>query len=247
YEIGSVTKAFTGLLLAQMSESGEVTLDDEVQALLPQQVTVPSRDDQAITLEHLSTHFSGLPRLPTNLAPSDPLNPYADYDTSSLYAFLNGYTLPRVPGASFEYSNLAVGLLGHALTLRAGAPSLEALYAARIIAPLGLEDTSITLRTEQTSRLAPPYDADGAPSKNWDLGALAGAGALRSTTADMLTLGEAYLDQPAPLANAMALATAPRRVAGPGSQIGLGWFVAEVNGDVARLHDGGTGGYTTFF
>ncbi len=247
YEIGSITKTFTGLALGEMVGRGEVSLDEPVQALLPAGVSVPSRSGLTITLEHLSTHFSGLPRLPTNLMPADPRDPYASYDDARLYAFLGGYTLPRDPGASFEYSNVGVGLLGHALALRAGASSYEALLEDRILGPLGLEDTAIDLDSEQRGRLAPPHDADGRPSSEWALATLAGAGALRSTVLDLLAFGEAYSDRDAPLAGAMSLTTTTLRDLDGGGRIGLGWFVLNTGAGTAFLHDGGTGGYTSSF
>lgn len=112
FEIGSITKTFTATLLADMAERGEVRLTDPVARLLPPEVTVPSRGGRQITLLDLATQTSGLPRLSTNLAITEPGNPYADYTVDQLYAFLNGYTLTRDPGAQFEYSNVGVGLLG---------------------------------------------------------------------------------------------------------------------------------------
>ena len=144
YEIGSVTKVFTSLILADMIEKGEVKPDDPVSKLLPATVKVPSRNGRQITLLDLSMQVSGLPRLPDNLKPADPGNPYADYDAAKLYDFLSRYTLTRDPGEKYEYSNLAVGLLGHALALKAGI-SYEELLRRRIFAPLGMTSTSIAL------------------------------------------------------------------------------------------------------
>ena len=121
FEIGSVSKVFTSLLLADMVNRSEVSLDDPASKYLPDSVTVPERSGKAITLLDLSTHSSGLPTLPSNLKPKDVRNPYADYSVDDLYQFLSGYTLPRDPGSEFEYSNLGAGLLGHLLASRVGA------------------------------------------------------------------------------------------------------------------------------
>ena len=121
FEIGSITKVFTSLLLADMVQRGEVALSDPASKYLPNGVKMPERGGRVITLEDLSRHRSGLPRLPTNLnAGSDPNNPYAGYSVEQLYQFLSNYALPRDIGAEFEYSNLGGGLLGHILTLAAG-------------------------------------------------------------------------------------------------------------------------------
>src|SRR5580692_3228890 len=175
YEIGSVTKVFTSLILADMIEKGEVKPDDPVSKFLPATVKVPSRNGRQITLLDLSMQVSGLPRLPDNLKPADPANPYADYNAAKLYDFLSRYSLTRDPGEKYEYSNLAVGLLGHALALKVGM-SYEELVRQRILAPLGMDSTAITLSAGEKKRLAPGYDDSLHQVKNWDLVALAGAG-----------------------------------------------------------------------
>ena len=111
YEIASITKGFTAILLADMIERGKLDLDTPIQELFPTGVTLQVVDDQPITLRHLVTHTSGLPRMPSNFAPKDPLNPYLDYTDERFFNFLNGFKPPRSPGES-EYSNLGMALLG---------------------------------------------------------------------------------------------------------------------------------------
>jgi CubicO group peptidase (beta-lactamase class C family) len=172
FEIGSISKVFTSLLLADAVERGEVSLTDPVATFLPASVPMPERG-RAITLQDLATHTSGLPRLPTNMTPQDGNNPYADYTVAQLYAFLSGYALPRDVGAQYEYSNLGGGLLGHVLALRAGS-SYEALVESRITGPLGMNSTRITLPAEMRARLAAGYGPTLQPATNWDLPTLAG-------------------------------------------------------------------------
>ena len=135
FEIGSISKVFTSLLLADAVQRGEVALTDPISKYLPASVKVPERG-RAITLQDLATHTSGLPRLP-DMNPKDPENPYADYSVDQLYRFLSTYQLPRDVGASYEYSNLGAGLLGHILALRAGT-DYESLVKSRITGPLGM-------------------------------------------------------------------------------------------------------------
>ena len=175
FEIGSVTKVFTSLLLADMVQRGEVALTDPVAKYLPPGVKVPQRNGRQITLEDLATHTSGLPRLPSNLKPKDAANPYADYTVAQMYEFLASYELPRDIGTKYEYSNLGGGLLGHALALRAG-QDYESLVRSRITAPLGMKDTSIALSPAMKARLAAGYDGQLNRAANWDLPTLAGAG-----------------------------------------------------------------------
>lgn len=238
YEIGSITKVFTALLLADAVERGAVGLDDPVQKYLPAAVTLPVKG-APITLAHLASHTSGLPRLPPNLKPADDANPYADYSVEDLYASLRALRLEHAPGR-YEYSNYGAGLLGHVLGLRAHRPYAD-LLVERVLDPLGMKDTRIVLTPEQRRRLAPPYDADRRPARNWDLGALAGAGALRSTCRDMLRFARAALDADGPLARLMARTQAQRLGIEGGLGVGLGWHVAA--DQQTRWHDGGTGGY----
>ena len=245
YEIGSITKVFTALALADMVARREVGLDDPVQRYLPDSVHVPSRSGHEITLRLLSAQRSGLPRMPGNFAPADPNNPYADYDAGRLYAFLNGYTLTRDPGASYEYSNLGVGLLGLALSRRAGT-SYEDLVLTHVIRPLRLADTRITLTPDLRARLARGHAGEREAS-NWDLDALAGAGALRSTAADLTRLLAAAAGLlSTSLDSAFRLTEAIQGGAGPTMRIGLGWHVVGNDTSTAYWHNGGTGGYHTF-
>jgi len=248
YEIGSITKVFTSLLLAEAVERGEVALTDPVGKFLPAKVTMPERGGRSITLQDLATHTSGLPRMPDNFTPKDPANPYADYSPENLYAFLSGYQLTRDIGAAYEYSNLGGGLLGHALTLRAQATDYESLVRARVIAPLGLTSTAITLSPELKARLAAGYGPTLQPVANWDLAALAGAGALRSTTNDLLTFLAANLGYvKTPLAPAMAAMLKVRRpTTAPNLAVALGWHVFSVHDKEIVWHNGGTAGYRTF-
>jgi len=247
FEIGSVTKVFTSLLLADMVQRGEVALTDPVAKYLPPGVKVPESDGRQITLEDLATHTSGLPRLPSNLHSKDSANPYADYSVEQLYEFLSGYQLTRDIGSKYEYSNLDGGLLGHVLARRAGM-DYEKLVRSRICEPLGMRSTGITLSDEMKARFAVGHDATMRLVAHWDLPTLAGAGALRSTANDMLTFVGANLGYvKSPLAPAMAAMLGVRRPTGaPGLEIGLGWHVLTRDGHEIVWHNGGTGGFRSF-
>jgi serine-type D-Ala-D-Ala carboxypeptidase/endopeptidase len=95
FEIGSISKVFTALLLADMVERGKLNMDDPVGKYLPETVTVPAYDGKQITLADLVTHTSGLPLMPSNLGATSLDNPYAAYSPARLYDFLSGYTLKR--------------------------------------------------------------------------------------------------------------------------------------------------------
>ena len=247
FEIGSVTKVFTALALADMARRGEVGLSDPVAKYLPAEVKVPRRGDRQITLEDLAVQTSGLPRMPSNFKPKDPANPYADYTANLLYQFLSGYELPRDIGSQYEYSNLGFGLLGHALARRAGM-DYEALVQARICRPLALSNTRIALSPEMKARLAVGHNEKLERVPGFDFQALAGAGALRSTTNDMLSfLAAAMGPAPSPLAGAFADLLKVRVPTGiPGMQEALGWQISNRGGAEIVWKDGGTYGYAAF-
>ncbi|HJZ74771.1 MAG TPA: serine hydrolase [Vicinamibacterales bacterium] len=247
YEIGSITKVFTSLLLAEAVERHEVALTDPVSKYLPATVRMAERGGRAITLQDLATHTSGLPRMPDNFKPADPANPYADYSVEQLYQFLSAYQLTRDIGSQYEYSNLGGGLLGHVLALRAHT-DYASLVRDRVTAPIGMTSTAITLSPELKARLAVGHSPTLQPVANWDLPTLAGAGALRSTTNDLLIFLAANLGYTgSPLAPAMAAMLAVRRPTGSANlDIALGWHILKTHGKEIVWHNGGTAGYRTF-
>ena len=247
FEIGSITKVFTALLLAEMVTRGEVALDDPVSKYLPGHVKMPSLNGKQITLLDLATYTSGLPRNPDGLSFADN-NPFAAFTVERLYAFLSNHTLRFEPGNHYEYANLGFGLLGHVLALRAGT-SYEDLVVSRVCAPLGLEDTRISLTPSMRERLAQGHLTSLQTASNWDFPALAGTGALRSTANDLVRFMRATcLAEPgAPLGPAIDLLLQTRRPTdAPDTKVGLGWFVRSGNDDEVVWKDGMTGGYTSF-
>jgi len=241
FEIGSVTKVFTSLLLAEAITRGEVALDTPLSRLLPPDVKPPKRDGEEITLEDLATHWSGLPRIPTNMVDSL-ANPYAGYGRDKLLADLNDCQVSRKPGAEWQYSNLGMGLLGTLLADKAGM-SYEKLLQQGITNPLSMADTTVSLSPGQQLRLAPPHRS-GVRVPNWDFDALAGCGAIRSTVADLLKLIAAEIDPAStPLAAPIEFAAKRRRaIPGQATSMALGWWLA---GDGTTLsHNGQTGGYS---
>jgi CubicO group peptidase (beta-lactamase class C family) len=247
FEIGSINKTFTSTILADMVARGEVALEDPVSKYLPDSVRVPSRNGREITLLDLVTHRSGLPRLPDNHRPADRTNPYADFTTEKLYAFLNNHTLRRDIGAEFEYSNLGMGLLGHALG-RAAGTNIQTLIQQRILQPLGMRMTSYdrTGSGELVQWMAKGHNEAGAVVPYWDLtDAIAGAGGLRSNMEDMLVylraqLGPADTD----LERAMRL-TQQVHHQYPEFAAGLAWPIRTRDGRTILSHSGGTAGFNT--
>ena len=241
YEIASLTKTFTATLLAEAVLSGRLGLDTPVGSLL-RDFKIPERKAKRISLEDTATHFSGLPRIPSNLKPKDRANPFADYDIDRFKVFLADYELPRDPGESYEYSNLNTGLLGLALA-RSAETTYDSLLAEQILRPFGMSMSGTTCSDAMLARLAPGHDRTGNPAKSWDYGALAGAGAIRSTVNDMLRYLEANMGvRQTHLSDAMKLAQQERRQKNENLRIGLAWF--STHGIV--VHGGEPGGYKSY-
>lgn len=245
FEIGSITKTFTGILLAKQVLAGDSKLDDPLQKYLPAGVTAPTRNGASITLLHLSNHTSSLPYMPGNLRPTNPANPFADYTEQLLYDFLKSYELTRDIGSKYEYSNYAVGLLGHVLATKSGL-SYEQLMINAIAKPLKLDNTSITFNPDMKKNLATGYVGD-IESGNWDLAALAGAGAIRSSAVDMAKYVSANMGLiKTDLYPAMQLSHQNSRGENAVPKVGLGWHIQPAGNQEIVWHNGGTGGYRTF-
>jgi CubicO group peptidase (beta-lactamase class C family) len=222
----------------------KVTLETTISSVLDPKLKFADPRIAAITLKQLSTHTSGLPRLPDNLdAGAVEDDPYAHYDEKLLLAYLTSAKLEGEGPYSCSYSNLGVGLLGHLLG-KVDEMSWEKAMLEKICLPLGLNDTSV--HPGPMLPLATPHAGEKGV-KQWHLDALAGAGALRSTAADLLKFGEAMLHpEQTPLKDAWAIALQAQADApAMGGQIGLGVFLGMREGERFLSHDGGTGGYSS--
>jgi CubicO group peptidase (beta-lactamase class C family) len=253
FEIGSVSKTFTGLVLAQMVQQHKARLDEPVRELLPKGTVAPPAAGAEITLVDLSAQRSGLPRMPDNFHSADPANPYADYDAKALYTYLAGHGVAMPANPAFGYSNLGVGLLGQALAERAHM-TYEALLKKEVTGPLGMRDTALVLTPAMTKRFLVGHGENRQPVHAWDMAALAGAGAIRSTAADMLIYLQAQLHPEAlpakgtaearTLAAAITASHAIQGEAGGNMHIALNWFRIDDTG--SYWHNGATGGFSSF-
>jgi CubicO group peptidase (beta-lactamase class C family) len=240
FQIASISKTFTGLLLAQMVAQGRVRLDDPVRELLPAG-TVGKPSGCEITLLDLATHRSGLPPMPGNLRRTGiPNLDTADYHAADLYDYVGKHGVGRDPNPPFFYSNLGFALLGEALAARAGV-SYPDLIAQQIAGPLGMRDTAVWLAPEQQRRMIQAFGVWHEPVPTWNLDAIAPAGGIRSTAGDMLTYLEAQLRADSP---ALRLSHELRAGIAPGKQIALAWVYDEDTG--TYWHNGGISGYGSY-
>jgi D-alanyl-D-alanine-carboxypeptidase/D-alanyl-D-alanine-endopeptidase len=241
FQIGSVTKVFTALLLADMAERGEVRLSDPAAGYLPgfRVETGP------VTLADLATHTSGLPRLPRNLLWSallHPRDPYAGYPAARFVRAARRALRAGSGGSPYLYSNFGYGLLGYLLGQAAGT-AYQTLVTTRICDPLGLPDTTFAVPGPSRDRKAQGHQR-GRAVPDWHLGALAGAGALYSTAADLARFLQACLTPAAtPLEPAIRATLTPRRPI-PGGEIGLAWHHARRGDRKVIWHNGMTGGFS---
>ena len=247
YEIGSITKVYTGLLLADALQRREVELDAPVADYLPPGVSVPTRDKTAITLRHLALHGAGLPPLPPSIAAAPPANPFGAYDEDALYRDLGQTQLAFTPGTRIQYSNYGAGLLGFAIGRKLGLGYRKAVET-RILAPLELRDTYFTVPAAAAPRRVVGTDDELAPVPYWTWDALAASGGLVSTVRDQLKLLEAELDAAAggktmPLRNQLRLTQEPQLEASSAENAGLGWMI---DAEGRYWHTGGTAGFRAF-
>lgn len=184
FEIGSITKVFTSILLAKLSNEGRIDIDAPIAEIRKEFSNAP----KWITPRTLATHTSGLPRLHVPLWKAvfmDTTNPYADFSQSDLIKWIQNYKQTKPPKTDqTNYSNLGAGLLGHVISM-VGGTSFETLLKTEILEPLDLTDTTITLTEDQNKRFAQPHKTNGQATPAWTFDALAGAGALRSNIVDL--------------------------------------------------------------
>ncbi|PST83356.1 hypothetical protein C7T94_12320 [Pedobacter yulinensis] len=246
FEIGSVTKTFTALLLAIEVAAGRMKLEDPVSRYLPDSIPELEYHGTPVTLKHLASHTSGLPRLPQNIftGNADPLNPYKHYTADSLYRFLRTHRITVGPGTKFSYSNLGAGLLGTILARQSG-KTFGRLIEERIARPLGMMRTKVSLTPAELQNMAQGHNETGRGVPPWDLGPLQGSGAIRSTLNDMIVYTQAQLKPGGTLKKAIELSHHAVFTGGE-QRMALGWRIDSVSGHSLLHHSGGTGGFRSF-
>jgi CubicO group peptidase (beta-lactamase class C family) len=242
YDIGSITKTFTATLLALAVNEGKVNLSSPISRFLPDSVA-GNPALKGITLMQLSNHTSGLPRIPSNMQQSviESNQPYANYDTRDLFSFLKNFKSIRQPGIKYEYSNLAVGLLGVILERVYHKPYSD-LITKYITKPAKLHQTQIVVKTADTALVAQGYNEMNLAIAPWTFKCMTAAGAIKSSTFDMLNYGKLQLsdDASSPLIKAIKLTHEVTYK--KDETIGLGWHFIDANPKIVQ-HSGATGGY----
>jgi CubicO group peptidase (beta-lactamase class C family) len=240
FEIGSVTKTFTAALTAHCFQKGllkpSTTLKEVYSFAMPE-------DIGNITLQQLGNHTSGLPRLPSNLKIEDATNPYKDYDTAQLFAYLKKAKLQNKAGTVYAYSNLGMALLGEICAVKLNM-SYEKALKDIVFNPLNMNWSFIgAWHDEQQVNMVYGLNANGEQTSNWDFDCMAGAGAIKSNAEEMMLYAKANLDTTNKLFN---LCHQPTFKSNERMNIGTGWHIIKTNkGNEVLFHNGGTGGYTS--
>lgn len=240
FEIGSITKVFTTLVLMDLVKTGDVQLDDPIEKYLPK-MKLPEFEGKKITLRHLATHMSGLPSCPDNFDPKDPTNPWQDYTVDRLYAFLTSYSLTRSPGQSFEYSNIGMGLLGHILSICSG-KSYEELIRGLISEEM--PNTSLALTPEMVSNFASGHHVKQ-EVPHWNI-ALPAMGGLHSNIEDMAHFLSVNLRSDLPISELLHLCHQKQYSPACDFSIGLGWIISHFGDSDIIWHNGETAGFCSF-
>jgi serine-type D-Ala-D-Ala carboxypeptidase/endopeptidase len=194
FRIGSITKAFTGQVLASLAADGVVSLADPLTKYCPEFATPMSASGPPIRLIDLATQSSGLPReVPHEAGPPD--DPFVNITPEAFTGWLKANPLMFAPGTAVSYSNFGFDLLAAALSRAAGQPYPD-LIEARIIRPLGLKDTSFAPSTEQALRIMPGHNFDGSLMPNAKTGdVIVGSGGLYSSARDLMAWLKWHLDR----------------------------------------------------
>lgn len=238
FEIGSITKVFTNLLLAEMVAAGKASYEMTLGDALPA-VDFVNPEVGTITLEELATHTSGLPRLPANLQPANPANPYAEYDADALIESLRTTRSEGRLTKRYAYSNLGVGALGYILGVIDGRGYAAALKAHVLDR---LRPNTLTVGCNAN-------DAAGhvgqAVTSHWDLASLSGAGALCGAAPDLVRLIQVYLNHEEAFLHDES---AGLEIVHDSPMVALTriWHTALSENGVVYWHNGGTGGFSSF-
>lgn len=248
YEIASVSKTMAGIILGTLSADPGLKIEttNTVQQFMPY-FQLPEYEGKPIQWWHLSAHVSGLPRLPDNF--EDSSNPYADYTAEKLRYYLSEQAhLYNEPGTEYRYSNLGVGFLGYALSYAMRTP-YEDILKSRLLWPLGMSRTAITLSEEEEENRAMPHTQLGTQISQWDFAALQACGGVKSTTYDLLLYLAANMGQ-IPVESEylrQGMQEAQKVWFDDGqTAIGLGFIHGSAAGKKMLWHNGATGGYRSF-
>ena len=243
FEIGSVSKTMTATLLADLIAQGKGSLDDTLASWLPAGTRVPDYQGQPILLRHVVTHTSGLPALPSRLGATGMDDPYANLDEAALLASLADVKLAAAPGTQFEYSNFASMLLSYAVARRAGT-DFETLARRELFTPLGMSHAYINDRPAGV-RAAVGHTPNAKPTSAWNFPTnLAGVGGVRATLDDMVRYVQGGLGQvDVPIRKALEATHAAVSGQPP---MGMNWMRVPVQDRTVLMHEGGTGGFSSF-
>lgn len=244
YEIGSITKAMTGTLLAQSILDQKIGLDDDIRKYLPAGYEHIQWEGKPVTFRHLATHTSGLPVKPAGVSSFTIYDPWKPLTREKLMMDLQKRKLQREPGTEFEYCNMGVGVLGHLVADQYG-KSFEAVLSDLILKPAGMQNSGITLTESQTRNYVDAHNAKRGVTGHWNVNGIEAAGAVKSDSVDMLKFS-AWVMDPKNEAAKLAMTKATPLTSGPYTDTGLCWgrTKTRVAGWVSQ-HSGGTGGFST--
>jgi serine-type D-Ala-D-Ala carboxypeptidase/endopeptidase len=194
FRIGSLTKSFTGQVLASLVADGMVSLADPLTKYCPEYTAPMSEAGRPIRLIDLATHSAGLPReVPHEGGP--PGDPFVNITPDAFAAWLKANPLMFTPGTAISYSNFGFDLLAAALARAAKEPYPD-LLDAQVIRPLGLKDTTFAPSTDEATRIMQGHNFDGSPMPNATTGnVIVGSGGLYSSARDLLAWLKWHLDR----------------------------------------------------
>ncbi len=242
YEIGSITKTYIGWLVAQAVEEGKLKIEDDIAQFFPKHYPNLAYQEQAIKIKHLLNHSSGLPSLPDNITLQENFNDadfYVNYNDAMLLAYLEQVKLDKTPGSQSVYSNLGFAILGYILEQTYKQP-LETIINQQLRHQLNLAPISFS-----SSGLLSGFDEMGKPTPAWHFKTFAGAGAIKTNIKNLVQFLEANINKKTKAINrSLKIIDATLEPA-----TGYAWGIQKLQSGTDHLiwHNGGTGGFRTFY
>ena len=247
FELASTSKLFTTSTLQLLVDEKQLKLEDKLQPILKDKVVIPNNAKNT-TLQHLATHLSGFPSLPTSFINkmTDEKNPYKDLVTQDIYNYLKNCK-GKKPEGEFEYSNFGMGLLGHLLELKTNI-KYEELVKSKLLKPLNMNSTFVTIDATNKKNIIQGYDENNNKAPIWKDDVLTGAGSFLSNANDMIEFIKANLNEKETKLSKSLIKTHQQQLNG---ETGLGWILPSnadklLGNESIVWHNGMAGGYASF-
>ncbi|MES2679735.1 MAG: serine hydrolase domain-containing protein [Bacteroidota bacterium] len=243
YETGAVSKTFCAIILAQAVIEKKIDPEEDIRKYLPGKYANLRYGRSFIKIKHLANHTSGLAAIPDDLKLKpgfDSLNPYKHYTREMLLEYLKQIKPAAEPGTVCNYSSMGMALLGIILENVYQQP-FEKLVKDKVAVPNHMSSTGINLTADQLLNFTEGHNGFGIATPHWEFDAFAPAGALKSSSSDLLK----FLDYN--LSGKDVATRLSHEISYSGREnVAMAWYVKKNENGNLFWHDGATYGYGCF-